>query len=148
MKVFTSVVPLSLMPYLSLVFFIFSETPLMNFLISWNYMKTTVSKVMFFILRSSVWKHLIRDQNEMFRIKNYLYNMKRETSKLHTHTKFTLSLLWNHKLVAAHEKYGWHWIKASFLSTHWKQKTWQWLILPSYSPLTKTSKFSHQKKSY
>lgn len=53
-------------------------------------MKTTVSKVMFFILKSSAVRYLIRDPNEMFRIKNYLHNMKRETSKLNTHTKFTL----------------------------------------------------------
>lgn len=32
----TSVVPLSLMPYLSLVFLIFSDVVVMNFLISWN----------------------------------------------------------------------------------------------------------------
>lgn len=35
--VFTSVVPLSLMPYLSLVFLILSDVLLMNFFISYNW---------------------------------------------------------------------------------------------------------------
>jgi hypothetical protein len=41
-KTVTSVVPLSLMPYLSLVFLILSETPLMNFFISWKITEQTL----------------------------------------------------------------------------------------------------------
>lgn len=136
LKLFTYVVPLSLIPYLSLVFFIFSETPLMNFLISWNHIKTTVSKDMVSILKSSTVSYLLKAPNIYNKL--IMHNMERRTSKFRqTHTlEFSKPdpLSCSHKSVAVHEEYCPRWIRASFLSTHWQVKipSLGWSYLPTH----------------